>query len=140
MGDVYDTLNDVNDTSDTVKFVGAVGTSSVVTETVADVDVPSLFVAVNDIVYDVPYTNPVICCVVYTPENEPETVVPYAGTALKLYVVTGCDGAVNVIVVSPFVVPETDKFVGALGTYNVVVVIVAEFDVPSVLVADSDMV
>ena len=60
MGDVNDTENDVNDTLDVDKLVGAYGTSSVVTETVAADDVPSLLVAVNNMVYAVANVNPVI--------------------------------------------------------------------------------
>jgi hypothetical protein len=78
--------------------------------------------------------------VVNEPENVPDTVEPDTGTALKLYVVTVCDGGVNVIVAVVFVFVETVKFVGVLGTYNVVVVTVAALDVPSVLVADKDIV
>lgn len=74
------------------------------------------------------------------PENVPDTVEPDDGTALKLYVVTVCDGGVNVIVAVVFVFVETVKFVGVLGTYNVVVVTVAALDVPSSLVADKDIV
>ncbi len=77
---------------------------------------------------------------VNTPENVPETVVPDTGTALKLYVVTVCVGAVNVIVAVVVVLVETSKLVGVLGTNNVVVVTVKEPDVPSMFVADNDMV
>lgn len=75
-----------------------------------------------------------------TPENVPETVEPDDGTAEKLYVVTVWVGAVNVIVALVFVFAETDRFVGVLGTLSVVVVTVAELDVPSALVADKDIV
>ncbi len=85
-------------------------------------------------------TKPVIWYVVNEPEKVPETVEPDEGTALKLYVVTGCDGAVNVKVAVVFVLAETVRFVGALGTLSVVVVTVAESDVPSSFVADKDIV
>jgi hypothetical protein len=68
--------------------------------------------------------------VVNAPENVPETVVPDDGTALKLYVVTVCDGAVNVIVAVVFVLVETVKLVGVLGTLSVVVDTVVALDVP----------
>jgi hypothetical protein len=74
------------------------------------------------------------------PENVPETVEPDDGSALKLYVVTVCDGAVNVIVALVFVLADTDRFVGVLGTLSVVVITVVELDVPSELVADKDIV
>jgi hypothetical protein len=74
------------------------------------------------------------------PENVPDTVEPDDGTALKLYVVTDCDGGVKDIVIVVFVFAETVKLVGVLGTYNVVVVTVAELDVPSAFVADNDIV
>lgn len=54
--------------------------------------------------------------------------------------VTDCDGGVKDIVAVVFVFAETVKLVGVLGTYNVVVVTVAELDVPSPLVADNDIV
>ncbi len=73
------------------------------------------------------------------PENVPETVVPDTGTALKLYVVTVCVGAVNVKVIVVFVLAETRRFVGLLGTLSVVVDTVAELDVPSPLVAVNDI-
>lgn len=65
--------------------------------------------------------------------------MPDTGTALKLYVVTVCVGAVNVIVAVVFVLAETRRFVGLLGTLSVVVDTVAELDVPSPLVADNDI-
>ncbi len=74
------------------------------------------------------------------PENVPDTVEPDTGTAEKLYVVTVCDGGVNVIVAVVFVFVETVKFVGVLGTYNVPTETVAELDVPSELDADKDIV
>jgi hypothetical protein len=77
--------------------------------------------------------------VVNDPENVPETVVPDTGTALKLYVVTVCVGAVNVKVIVVFVLAETRRFVGLLGTLSVVVDTVAELDVPSPLVAVNDI-
>lgn len=54
--------------------------------------------------------------------------------------VTVCDGAVNVIVALVFVLADTDRFVGVLGTLSVVVIMVAALDVPSELVADKDIV
>lgn len=57
-----------------------------------------------------------------------------------MYIVTGWVGAVNVRVAVVFVFAETDKLVGVLGVYNVVADTVAALDVPSVFVADTDIV
>ncbi len=66
--------------------------------------------------------------------------VPDDGTALKLYVVTVWLGAVNVIVAVVFVLVETVKFVGVLGTNNVVVTTVVALDVPCPFVAEREIV
>ena len=57
-----------------------------------------------------------------------------------MYVVTDWAGAVNEIVAVVFVLADTDKLVGVLGTFNVLVETVAAGDVAIALDAVNDIV